>query len=350
MGAKSADTPRFDVAQFVSDNCVAICMLLAIVALSFTGVGNAMFVCALGAMLCVAILTKRSMKLDLWIFIPLVIYIVIGAIATFVTYGTLTEGYVCVEAVFLAIYLAIASMGDEEAFLMRRGCVAWAIVAGAVAIVLFACNAFGGVVSRLNWPLSGANAEGIFLVIAWFALRALKSDETPDRVLRLGPLLAVVAACIRGSAPATFVERLEMMGNGFGYLSVNPLFGIGPYQWRMLNMADGDTYFNTWHIHNSLLHISVELGLIAALMLLVIVVRFFLKRRNPEQRGGFIAFFVHNMFDTSFFFPAITGLMMVTAGSPRETGACLCGAPVKILAGAFALGFAALALCYALGI
>lgn len=166
MGVKSADTPRFDVVQFVSDNCVAICMLLAIVALSFTGVGNAMFVCALGAMLCVAILTKRSMKLDLWIFIPLVIYIVIGAIATFVTYGTLTEGYVCVEAVFLAIYLAIASMGDEEAFLMRRGCVAWAIVAGAVAIVLFACNAFGGVVSRLNWPLSGANAEGIFLVIA----------------------------------------------------------------------------------------------------------------------------------------------------------------------------------------
>lgn len=98
MGARSADTPRFDVAQFVSDNCVAICMLLAIVALSFTGVGNAMFVCALGAMLCVAILMKRSMKLDLWIFIPLVIYIVIGAIATFVTYGTLTEGYVCVEA------------------------------------------------------------------------------------------------------------------------------------------------------------------------------------------------------------------------------------------------------------
>ena len=85
-------------------------------------------------------------------------------------------------------------------------------------------------------------------------------------------------------------------------------------------------------------------------MLLVIVVRFFLKRRNPEQRGGFIAFFVHNMFDTSFFFPAITGLMMVTAGSPRETGACLCGTPVKILAGAFALGLAALALCYALGI
>lgn len=116
-----------------------------------------------------------------------------------------------------------------------------------------------------------------------------------------------------------------MMGNGFGYLSVNPLFGVGPYQWRMLNMADGDTYFNTWHIHNSLLHISVELGLIAALMLLVIVVRFFLKRRNPEQRGGFIAFFVHNMFDTSFFFPAITGLMMMTA-APRERRGRACAA------------------------
>lgn len=214
MGVKSADTPRFDVVQFVSDNCVAICMLLAIVALSFTGVGNAMFVCALGAMLCVAILTKRSMKLDLWIFIPLVIYIVIGAIATFVTYGTLTEGYVCVEAVFLAIYLAIASMGDEEAFLMRRGCVAWAIVAGAVAIVLFACNAFGGVVSRLNWPLSGANAEGIFLVIAWFALRALKSDETPDRVLRHGEPIILVALALTlslGSFGALVIGAIAML-------------------------------------------------------------------------------------------------------------------------------------------
>lgn len=127
---------------------------------------------------------------------------------------SLTEGYVCVEAVFLAIYLAIASMGDDEALLMRRGCVAWAIVAAAVAIVLFVCNAFGGVVSRLNWPLSGANAEGIFLVIAWFALRAIKSGETPDRVLRHGEPVILVALALTlslGSFGALVIGAIAML-------------------------------------------------------------------------------------------------------------------------------------------
>ena len=41
---------------------------------------------------------------------------------------------------------------------------------------------------------------------------------------------------------------------------------------------------------------------------------------------------------------------MVTAGSPRTTGALLYGASAKMLAGVFALVFGALAVCIAWGI
>lgn len=88
------------------------------------------------------------------------------------------------------------------------------LVAGAIAIVLFVCNAFGGVVSRLNWPLSGANAEGIFLVIAWFALRALKSDDMPDRVLRHGEPVILVALALTlslGSFGALVIGAIAML-------------------------------------------------------------------------------------------------------------------------------------------
>lgn len=459
MSGEVANTPRFDVIQFANDNCAALCTLLVIVALSFTGAGNALFVCALGFVLCGALLTKRSMKLDLWIFVPLLIYIVLSGVASLRIYGTLTRGYFCVQTILLVVYLAIASMDENEARFLRRASVAWLGLAAAIGIGMFAIAAFGGVVSRLSWPLGGANALGIFMVIGWFAIPGIKGEEAADRILRhaeplilvslaltlslgsfgalviglvamllyskrgrswgavlvdaavmivklvigvgtgislylapswgdlpafnvvtvmylialvafwpaleaflrahmritaplaiLGPIVALVAAFIRGSAPATFLERIAMIQNGIGYLAVNPLFGVGPYQWRTLNMMDGDLYFNTWHIHNSLLHVAVELGIIAAIMLVVIAVRFFIKRREPGQRGAFIAFIVHNMFDTSFFFPVTASLLMVTAGSPRTTGTLLYGAPVKLFTGAFTLAFGTLMTCLALGI
>lgn len=459
MGVKSADTPRFDIVQFANDNCVALCTMIVIIALSFTGAGNALMVCVMGFMLCVALLTRRSMKLDLWIFIPLLVYILLCGYASLRAYGTLTQGYVCVQAVFLVVYLAVASMDEDEARFLRQAIVAWVALAAVIGIAFFVFDALGGMVSRLGWPLGGANALGIYMVIGWFALLGLKGSDVAERILRhveplilvslaltlslgsfgalvigiivmllyskrertwdavladaavlivklvigvgtgiclylapswgdlplfnivtlaylialvvfwaqleaflrshmrltaplaiLGPVVAIVAMLIRGSAPATFFERLDMIQNGIGYLSVNPLFGVGAYQWRVLNMMDGDLYFNTWHIHNSLLHIAVELGVIAALMLLVVAVRFFVKRRDPEQRGAFVAFIVHNMLDTSLFFPAIGSLLMVTAGSPRTTGALLYGASVKVLAGAFALVLGVLAACIAWGI
>lgn len=130
--------------------------------------------------------------------------------------------------------------------------------------------------------------------------------------------VALAAVAVRPSAAATFVERLEMMRNGVSYLLVDPLLGVGPYQWRQLNLADSDTYFNTWHIHNVPLHIGVELGLVAMAAVIWIILR--VLHKKGRNVAGFAAFLLHNLMDTSFFYMGTTTSVLFTAGEPDRGG------------------------------
>lgn len=160
-----------------------------------------------------------------------------------------------------------------------------------------------------------------------------------------GILVAAAAVVVRPSSAATFSERLKMMRNGIGYLTANPLLGVGPYQWRILNLQDGDIYFNTWHIHNVLIHVGVEFGWVAMGMLVLVVAGFFRKKAEPWRKAGFTAFCIHNMMDTGFFYMGITALAMLAFGSPCERGKRIGSRALKICFGVFAALFA-FHLCY----
>lgn len=152
-----------------------------------------------------------------------------------------------------------------------------------------------------------------------------------------GFAVALAAVAVRPSAAATFVERLEMMRNGLGYLTVDPLLGVGPYQWRLLNLADSDTYFNTWHIHNIPLHIGVELGLLALAAVVLIILRTLVKKgRNV---AGFAAFLLHNLMDTSFFYMGTTTMVLFTVGEPERGGKQISTVVFRMAFAAFALLF-----------
>ncbi len=153
-----------------------------------------------------------------------------------------------------------------------------------------------------------------------------------------GALVAVGTVLIRPSSIATFAERLDMMRNGLGYIAQHPIAGVGAYQWRLLNLQDADPYFNTWHIHNVLIHVAVELGLPAAAALVAVIVRHYWKK--APNRAGFTAFLVHNLMDTSFFYLGITGLMEATAAEPRLGGRALGSGAVRLLFAALAAQFA----------
>lgn len=443
---------RFDIIRFMDDNYLALCVALALVALSFLGIAGGAFTSMVGAILCLAIFSKRTMNLDLWIFIPLVIYTVLSGYANYRTLGTLTEGYFGAQAVYLALYLAIASMEKSEASIARKLCVAWAALVAAVGILMFVGSQFlGGLVLRLSWPMGNADSLGIFMVIAWFAMPMFEDDGGFSRWLRrmeplllialaltltmtsfgalaigaiamllygkrsrswgeLGTyaavtiarlvigvgagialygislqdpgswlvglaflcivalvvfwervtqlleqylwvagifvLLAVVLAIgmflIRANAFDRLIERMAMIQSGAVLFAEDPLFGAGAYGWFEYKSEIG--LFPTARlIHSTLMSTAAELGIFAVLALLVVAVRFFIKRRKPAQRGAFIAFLVQNLVDLGFFFTAVTGMLMVVAATPRSGGAILQGVVARAISGVLFVLYLALA-------
>ncbi len=156
----------------------------------------------------------------------------------------------------------------------------------------------------------------------------------------LGLAVGITAIAARPNAAATFVERLEMIRNGIRYLGMKPLLGVGPYQWRILNLYDGDKYFHTYHIHNLFVHVGVEMGLPAMAMLAVITIRILKKEKCAAGKAGFIAFLVHNLMDTSFFYMGITTAAMLSVGEPGHGGTSLDSKVMGILWGGLGAGFA----------
>ena len=130
----------------------------------------------------------------------------------------------------------------------------------------------------------------------------------------VGLLCIPLALFMRPSALYTFSERLAMMANGLGYLFLDPITGVGPMQWKALNLQDSDMYFNTNHIHNIFIHVGVEFGLIAMISLIVITVRLFVKRYKEAQHGEDAALLTHLLTDTGFYYVGIIGTFIFTAG------------------------------------
>ncbi len=183
-----------------------------------------------------------------------------------------------------------------------------------------------------------ARIPWLCLVMLGYLLALAAQWETLERFLRTyrsaaaviaggGALVAAAAIAIRPSAIATFAERIKMMADGLSYIPDHLLLGLGPYQWRLYNLEGGGKYFNTWHIHNFLIHIAVELGIVAALALLAVIFRHFWKTGAPVAA----AFLVHGMIDTGFFYLGITAMALVAAGEPRKGGRKLKGPAVRLL-------------------
>lgn len=192
------------------------------------------------------------------------------------------------------------------------------------------------------WSCLFLLAYGGALMFGWRDLcRFLEAKPRMAALIAaLGTLVALGAVLARPSAAATFAERLEMMGSGMRYLTADPLFGVGPFQWRMLDLHDGGKYFNTWHIHNVPLHVGVEMGWIAMAMLILAALRALGKKKTPPERALTAAFLFHNLMDTSFFYLGITALALMAAGEPRQGGRKLGGGAVKLLFALFAALFA----------
>ena len=425
---------------------ISVTLFLAFFIFTFIGAGNFIIVSLVGLFLCAMGFVQSSVRADLWILVPLILYNGISLLSGYRTYGNTLDGYASTQSVFPVIYLLSSYLGDPDRRVLKRLCAAWVGVMAAIGIGQFVLAAFSGTATRLSGLMGNPNAMGAMLALGWFALQSCLREENGPALERLlqglefitlaalaltlsvgafgalgigvlvmhfcgrerfssllcrlaemifaggcGILLYIagnatnwpwlclilcgyilVGAWFRGpfrqelsdgkwakrllclagvfgagavvflrpNAAATFAERLAMIRNGLGYLGADPLLGVGPYQWRRLNLQDADTYFNTWHIHNVFVHVGVELGLIAMAMLIIAVIRYFRKREDPAQRGAFSAALVHNLMDTSFFYMATVPFLIMTAGDGGGKKYRLSGAAAKCIFGVFAALFA----------
>lgn len=223
-------------------------------------------------------------------------------------------------------------------------------------IIAFACDllaraSFGVALGMLMYTAGRRSGQpwlcillAIYLLAVmffWNRFRSFLRDlpKAASAMTALGVLVAIAAILSRPSSIATFQERLDMMQNGLHYLTVHPLRGLGPYQWRLYNYLDSDLYFNTYHIHNVPLHIGVELGLPAMVMAMTVLIRRFLKKSAPGHIAGFTAFVVHNLMDTSFFYTGITTMTLMTVSEPGNGGRQLPTAVIRLIFAAYAAMF-----------
>lgn len=430
------------------DHYIVFCVFFALLMLTLTGVGDVRTVSMAGLLLCAAGLMQPSAAVDLWVFVPLLLYNVLNMASAYAAHGNIAEGYGGIQMILPTIYLLTACMDGPGLLWLKRMCAGWAGIlaaAGLAGYVWAALLGEGG--GRMGGALGNPNAMGIFLVMGWFAVQKERPEgsragqgsdlwegiaaglepvllaalaltlsmgsfaamaagilmlfvserkkgmrellryacrvlareslgigtglliylgasrtgagwvciplllyvlaqaffwkdlvcflqihsRTATCLAAAGILVAGLAVGVRPAAFSTFAERLEMMRSGFSYLTVDPILGVGPFVWRLLDMQDGGTYFATWHIHNVLLHATVEFGWAAAVLLLWIVVRFYRKRAGAHTKAGFTAYCVHNLMDTSFFYIGITSFALVLAEDPGEGGKRIKGAPLKAL-------------------
>ncbi len=431
---------------------VVVSLFLAVFILLLVGREDTEIVGMVGLILCAIGLAQRSVRVDLYILVPLLLYNAASAISSFFAYGSILQGFMPVQIILPVIYLLMACLDEEQVRLLKR---LFVVLTGAIAVFGICTFAYRSLVQktiRLNIAFGGPNALGILFAMAWFNLEdclsvkcgsdgsacwlrniepllliamALtlslgsflsmavgmvvlffyKREQTGVRETMMhavtvlarvsfgvgigltmyltasktgfpwlcmpflvyvgfvsvlwrrfewflkenslmafiisgtGILTAAMMVMIRPNSFATFAERLAMMQNAIGYLTVNPLWGIGPNKWSWFNMQD-ERYFGTYYIHNTLLHAGVEIGLLAMAMLIIVVVCGVKKESRPAQKAGLLSFCCHNLIDIAFFYAGFTSMMIVTMGNPRSRGVEIGTAVHKLIFGGLAALFA----------
>ena len=90
------------------DHYIVACIVLAQFIMTLLGVGD---VRTVG-------LVRGSAQVDLWVFLPMVFYILTGMASAFAVYGNISDGYASLQMIFPVLYLLLACL--EEAELWRR--------------------------------------------------------------------------------------------------------------------------------------------------------------------------------------------------------------------------------------
>lgn len=101
---------------------IAVTLFLAFFIFTFIGAGNFIIVSLVGLFLCAIGLVQSSVRVDLWILVPLILYNGISLLSGYRTYGNTLDGYASTQSVFPVIYLLMSYLGSQERRLLKSLC------------------------------------------------------------------------------------------------------------------------------------------------------------------------------------------------------------------------------------
>ena len=166
------------------DHYIPACLVLALAAASFLGIGEIPTVSVLGLLLCATGLLRctapapPACRVDRASLFPLLLYLGMSALSTLAAYGDTLRGYAPVQGILLPALLLMACLEEKELLLLRRLCVLWAGLLALKDLWSYTLRAVAlGTGSRLTGALGNPNASGIFFAVAWFALLACLAGE-----------------------------------------------------------------------------------------------------------------------------------------------------------------------------
>jgi hypothetical protein len=118
----------------------------------------------------------------------------------------------------------------------------------------------------------------------------------------------------------TGMERIHQMLDGLKILRGHLLLGIGPKQLERYLMKMNVTY-KTSLIHNSYIHIAVEIGIIALLILIFVMSIWLKNHKSPNykwERTVMVVVLLHFFVDISFFFEGVLMTWLICVEKKRE--------------------------------
>ena len=251
-------------------------------------------------------------KNSLWVSIE---PIMLSAIALTLSLGSI----IAMEAGMLIILISkIRENGKKAVFMFALRILAKINIGMGLGILLYISAAKSG----MPWLSLPVLIYILIFAVNWkrFNCYLMKSRLATAIIAASTVVLGMLIIMSRPSAAQTFTERIEMMQDGARYFSVNPIFGIGSYNWRHINTVSGGKIFGTTQIHNTFLHTGVEMGIPAMLSLAAIAITGLLKNKNIYARAADFAFFLHSLADVIFFNVGTTSLLIASNGEPSLKG------------------------------
>lgn len=186
--------------NWVIEHYVVVCLFLALFTLTPIKSVSAFHISIVSLLLCAIGLSQKKARVDLWIFVAMLVYRLFSMESSLATYGTIRQGYAPLQIIFPIVYLLMAYLDEKELRLLRRLGLVLASIVAMVGLIQFAYCCVVHSVWRLGGLLSNSNSLGIYLVLAWFALLEETSSEEQEHSLwmpilyGIEPLLLVVLA------------------------------------------------------------------------------------------------------------------------------------------------------------